>query len=464
MPYDVGMKVLLISPYELGRQPFALAHPAALLRAQGHHVTLLDLSLSTLPRDTLKEFGLIGISLGMHTATRIALSLLPDLRGRAPLAQIVCYGVYGPPNTAILKGAGVDTVLGPEFENALTGLAQTPPKTVESPQKVQFVLPDRSGLPALKRYAHLILPGGGRKTVGFVEASRGCKYLCRHCPIVPVYEGHFRAIPREIVLGDIEQQVALGAAHISFGDPDFFNGPTHALRIIEAMHASWPELTFDATIKISHILAHKELIGALARMGCLFITSAAESFDDAVLEKLDKGHTGDDIAEAVAITRACGVALAPTFVPFSPWTLLEDYVLLLTRLRDLALINSVPAIQLVIRLLVPEGSYLLRLPGFREGIAPFAGEILGYPWKSADPRVDSLQRQAQEWAERADSEGWGRFETFKGLWEQAHEALGRAAPPLDPAMAGPGIPHMSEPWYCCAEPTTTQLARCASGA
>ncbi|MHB8253985.1 MAG: CUAEP/CCAEP-tail radical SAM (seleno)protein [Acidiferrobacter sp.] len=457
------MRILLVSPYELGRQPFSLAHPAALLRGRGHSVVLADLTLGSLPWEEISQFDLIGISLGMHTATRIAASLLPQLRARAKNAQIICYGVYGPPNAQALGDAGADVVLGPEFEGDLLGLVATLGGTHEASSRVEFVVPDRTGLPSLGRYAHLVLPDEKRKTVGFVEGSRGCKYFCRHCPIVPVYEGRFRAIPRDTVIADASQQIALGATHLSFGDPDFLNGPTHALRILETLHSKWPHVTFDATIKISHILAHKDLIPLLREYGCLFITSAAESFDDAVLEFFDKGHTGEDIAQAVAITRASGIALTPTFVPFTPWTSLDSYLNLLTQIRDLALINSVTPIQLVIRLLIPKGSYLLRLPDFEKRLQPFAAELLGYPWVSSDPRVDILQARAQRWIETADQQGYGRFETFAGLWTLAHEAVGRTAPSLDPAAAGPMSPHLSEPWYCCAEPTTAQLAAGAAG-
>lgn len=452
------MRILLVSPYELGRQPFSLAHPAALLRARGHTVILADLTLGSLPWDNLADCDLIGIALGMHTATRVAIHLLPQIRQRAARARLVCYGLYGPPNAAALEAVGVNVVLGPEFEADLLNLVAALAGSSERLSRVPFVVPDRSTMAGLQRYAHLMLPGGGRKTVGFVEASRGCKYLCRHCPVVPVYEGRFRAIPRELVVADAEQQIAEGAEHLSFGDPDFLNGPTHALRILENIHGRWPHITFDATIKISHILNHREIIPKLRELGCVFITSAAESFNDAILERLDKGHTGPDIAAALAITRAAGITLSPTFVPFTPWTGLNDYLGLLTQVHKLGLINCVAPIQLVIRLLIPEGSYLLRLPDFLASIEPFAPATLGYPWRHDDPRVDQLQVRAQRLVEQADNEGQDRFATFAGLWALAHEALGQSPPALDRATAGPESPHLSEPWYCCAEPTTAQLA------
>jgi len=41
--------------------------------------------------------------------------------------------------------------------------------------------------------------------------------------------------------------VAAGATHITFGDPDFLNGPGHALKVVRAAHAEFPRLTFDFT-------------------------------------------------------------------------------------------------------------------------------------------------------------------------------------------------------------------------
>ena len=149
--------------------------------------------------------------------------------------------------------------------------------------------------------------------LGFVEASRGCKHLCRHCPVVPVYQGKFRVVPVEVVLADIAQQVQAGAEHVSFGDPDFFNGPTHAMKVITAMHAEFPHLTFDATIKIQHLIDHAGLLPRLKAAGCLFLTSAVESVDDEVLEHLAKNHTRADFERALQLCREARIFLAPTF-------------------------------------------------------------------------------------------------------------------------------------------------------
>ncbi len=462
---DADFRVVLISPYELGRQPFALAQPTAWLRRAGMEVVCLDLSLQTLEPQALAGAGLVGLYLGMHTATRIALEALPRIRKLAPQAHLCAYGLYAPMNAALLRGRGVATILGGECEPDLLALAQSvrdgvPPKPGRvyiGLDKIAFLTPDRSALPPLERYAHLTLPDGGTRVVGFAEGSRGCKHLCRHCPVVPVYDGRFRIVPPEVVLEDIRRQVAAGAAHISFGDPDFFNGPTHARRLVEALHREFPALTYDATIKVEHLIRHAELLPLLRKTGCLFITSAVESVDNRILEYLGKNHTAADFAQAAGRLREAGIALAPTFVPFTPWTRLEGYAALLRRLVELEMVESVPPVQLSIRLLVPEGSRLLELSGFAQRLEPFDPAILGYPWRHEDPRVDALQERVRAWAAQAEERGLPRREAFERIWELAHEAQGKRPPTLPAGPIGAVIPRLSEAWYCCAEPTRRQL-------
>ena len=147
------------------------------------------------------------------------------------------------------------------------------------------------------------------------------------------------------MLADIRQQVAAGAQHITFGDPDFFNGPGHAIRIVEALHREWPWLTYDVIIKVEHLLKHRDLIPVLRRTNCAFVTTAVESFEDAMLERLDKGHTRAGFLEALELMRAAGLPLCPTFIPFTPWTTRESYRAFLREIAALDLVAQVAPIQ-----------------------------------------------------------------------------------------------------------------------
>ena len=459
-----AVKVVLISPYEIGRQPFGLAQPAAWLQRAGFEVRCVDLAVQKLEPDTLDGASLVGIYLAMHTATRIAIEALPRIKRLAPGAVLAAYGLYAPMNHEQLRTLGVSHVFGGESEPDLLALAEAVAGHTVQPQeqvrlcfdRLDFLVPERSVLPALNQYASVIMPDGTERRCGFTETTRGCKHLCRHCPVVPVYDGRFKAIPAEVVLADITNQVESGAEHISFGDPDFLNGPTHALRVVSQLHQRFPQLSFDATIKVEHLLKHAGCLPQLAESGCLFVVSAVESVDDAVLERLDKGHSGADFELAARQLRDTGIAMSPTFVPFTPWTTLEGYVALLERLVALELVESVAPVQLAIRLLVPAGSRLLELDDFRASVGAFDATMLGHPWCHPQPAVDQLQQRIQALVEQAELSATPRRTTFQKIWNISHAALGRDAPDL-PLNLGAAIPRHSEPWYCCAEPTTQQL-------
>lgn len=463
------MRILLISTYELGRQPFGLASPAAWLREAGYEVVCADLSRQRLDDAAIRAADLVACYLPMHTATRLALPVLQRVRALNPSAHLCAYGLYAPLNEAHLRALGVGTILDGEFEADLVALASrlaSGPASFSAPQSGQthdrtrpatqalprlaFRVPDRSDLPPLAQYARLHVDRELR-VVGYTEATRGCKHRCRHCPIVPIYNGNFRVVPVEVVLADIRQQVAAGARHITFGDPDFFNGPTHALAIVTALAREWPGLTYDAIIKVQHLLRHRALLPRLRETGCLFITSAVEAVDDRILEKLDKHHTRADFIEAVAACREANLTLVPTFVAFTPWTTPEGYADLIQTVADLELVPNVPSIQWAIRLLIPEGSRLLELDDIRALIEPFDRESLVYRWRHPDRRVDALQRAIE--ARIAGTRRGDRALVFREVLTLVQQAISAPSasllslPPVPPLVRA-SVPYLDEPWYC----------------
>ena len=460
------MRALLISTYDLGRQPFGLASPAAWLRREGIDVRLIDAAKEKLHSDEVAGADLVAFHLPMHTATRLAAPLIRSVRSSNPAARICAYGVYAPLNETWLRTLGVDDVLGGEFEEELAGIARAlrdrstfsvlrstfdsvksgEPGTKNSIPRLKFLVPSRSGLPALSRYATLQLGDGTRRTVGYTEASRGCRHLCRHCPIVPVYEGQFRVVQPDVVLADIAGQVAAGARHITFGDPDFFNGPAHAVRIVEALHDAHPGITYDVTIKIEHLLKHRDLLPRLRDTGCAFVTSAVESLDDRVLSLLRKGHTRADFLAVVALFRALGLTLAPTFVAFHPWTTLASYCDMLDVIEHEQLVDHVAPIQLGIRLLIPQGSRMLELEDVRQVAGAFDPGTLTFRWAHRDPDVDRLHEEiAAEIGGRLTAQ---RRELFDAISRRVHERAGLARAQVAPLPARATIPYLNEPWYC----------------
>jgi Radical SAM superfamily len=454
------MKVVLISTYELGRQPFGLASPAAWLRESGAEVTCVDLSRQPLPEEPVRAADLIAFYVPMHTATRLGVAFLPFVREMNPRAPLCFYGLYAPVNEPYLRSLGVEFIFGGEFEEALAYLVANPAskngkRSSISLARQKFRVPDRRGLAPLEKYARLLMPNGESRVTGYTEASRGCKHLCRHCPIVPVYNGIFRVVDRETVLEDIRRQVAAGAQHITFGDPDFFNGSGHAIPLVEALQREFPQLTYDVTIKIEHLLQHRDCLPKLRDTGCLFVTTAVESVDDAVLEKLAKNHTRADFLRVAALFREIGLTLAPTFVAFTPWTTLESYCELLGIIRKQNLIENVAPIQLAIRLIIPAGSRLLELQDIRQTIEPFNEEKLVYPWRHRDPSVDRLSDELQQIVHSCENMKLSRARIFERIEQAVYEAAAGGVSeesPRDRGMPIPAsratIPYLNEPWYC----------------
>jgi len=445
-------QILLLACYELGHQPLSLAWPTAVLRQTGFRVTAVDLSVSPLPRETAVSVPLVAIAVPMHTALRLGVQAAQQVRALNPQAHICFYGLYAWLNRDYLLDSLADSVLAGEAEDELVALARrvlagaapvSPPQPTLT--RLSLPIPDRSGLPGLDQYARYEA-NGTMQLAGYVETTRGCLHTCRHCPVVPVYHGRFFVIPAATVLADVRQQVAAGARHITFGDPDFLNGPGHALKITRALHAEFPWLTFDFTTKVEHILKHRALMPELRALGASFVVSAFESTSDGVLARLQKGHTVANMGEALAVLAAAGLPVQPTWVPFTPWTSLDDYQVMLAWIRAHNLIVNVPVVQLSIRLLVPPESALLDHPDVDEWRGPLDAANFTYRWQHPDPCMDELQKQVAALAEAAGDDPLANFAAVEQI---AYGMNGRIPPAISPvSIPQPVPPRLTEDWFC----------------
>ena len=486
--------ILLISCYELGHQPAGITQPLGFLEEAGYAPAVLDIAVEELDEARVRRARFAGISVPMHTALRLGVRLAQLIRSLNPECQICFYGLYASLNAEYLLEHVADWVIGGEYEAPLVSLIEaldrqslsdpsphtaglTPDLQIQGVSRrgriVEPILrrpprpmpvPSRAELPALDRYARLECDGAQR-LVGYVEASRGCLHHCLHCPIVPVYEGRFFVFPQETVLEDIRRQARAGVAHITFGDPDFLNGPGHSLSIVRAMHAEFSHLTFDFTTKIEHILKHRALFPELEALGCLFVISAVESFSDLVLAELEKGHTRADAITALSIVRQAGTTLRPSLVAFTPWTTLTDYLEMLDLVEACDLIDAVDPVQFTVRLLIPPGSALLRRPGVHRFLGPLDQAGFQYQWTHPDPRMDRLHQTVTATVEKAARAGEDAIETFSGLRALACAAADREPPPPPARRSSerPRAPRLTEPWFCCAEPTKGQFRPLRTG-
>lgn len=500
--------ILLISCYELGHQPIGLAQTTGFLQQKGYAPFTLDLAVEGFDEQRVEQASVVGISVPMHTALSLGCQVAKRIRRITPHAHICFYGLYASLNAKFLLEDLADSVIGGEYETPLMNLIEqlansqfsrkhqsatgsdvvtqvegvscadsiVPPflkrirwqpsaSTQATSDSDSFPIPLRTVLPSLREYARLEYHGQER-VVGYVEASRGCLHTCLHCPIVPVYQGRFFLIPEHVVLADIRQQVSAGAAHITLGDPDFLNGPGHSLNIVRAMHEEFPHITFDFTTKIEHILKHQSLFKEFRELGCIFVISAVESLSDLVLSHLNKGHTRQDIFTALHILQSAGITLRPSLVAFTPWTTLADYGEMFDLIERHGLIDCVDPVQYSVRLLVPPGSALLTPPGISPSpISEFLRELdqskFQWRWIHPDPRMDPLQQAVTRMVEEGAKTGEDPERTFFRLWELVYDTAGltfsslNKTASINPDRVRP--PRMTEPWFCCAEPTTDQF-------
>lgn len=454
-------RLALVSTYELGEQPLGLAVPAALLGAAGHELSALDLAVEEWPSGGLGPVDGVVFSIPMHTALRLALGALDRLRAERPGLPVAMIGMYAPVLAELdllgprdLTSTGLDPAELLQWANGCRpGRAQ--------PASCGPRVPRRDLLPPLERYAKLE-QDGVELLVGAVESTTGCNHRCRHCPVPLVYDGRSHVIDLSVVLADVGQLVDLGAGHIHFADPDFLNRPQHARRVAAAIAAEHPGLSFDVTAKVSHLLRHASLIPELAEAGLAFVISAFESTSDLVLDRLDKGHHGEDLAVAIEALRCAGVEPRPSLLPFTPWTERRDLVELLDFVLAYDLVWNVDPVQYAIRLLLPPGSPLLEDPDVADAVLGYDPTELGFSWRHRDPLLDELAHELSRLAESLADKPYD--DAYQAVRSLVFHALGERDPGPPPPRSlgrgdGPSRPRLSESWFCCAEPTSAQLGR-----
>jgi len=447
-------RVLLVASYELGHQPLGVAVPAGALRERGHDVRCIDLSVQQWDTELVSWADRIAFSVPMHTATRIARQAIDAVRSQRPTLPVACYGLYGA-NAADTA----DRVLAGETDDALIEWIEDETSTStgvvhrgRGAAAGTSARPARDLLPPLEQYAKLAL-GNEERVVGSVEASHGCSHRCRHCPVPVVYDGRIRIVNADSVLDDAAQQIAAGARHLTFGDPDFFNGVRHSLRVVRALHERFPDVTFDCTVKVEHVLRHVDVWAELAASRCLFVVSAFECVDDATLVRLDKGHTAADEARAVTVLRDHGIEVRPSWMPFTPWTTLRQVQALLDFVADHDLVQNVDPVQYTIRLLLPDGSLLLDHPDLAPHLGSYEDARGTFTWTAADPAMDRLHADIAALVEEmlaAGDDDVAIYQAIRALCDLPPAAVAARAPADRP-------PRLTEPWFCCAEPTALQL-------
>ena len=345
------MKILLLSFYDLGKQPKIISELYQKLNNGTNEIDIVDYSVEEKTLN-LKNYDALGVYASMHTASVLAEEYL---RNKDLPNKLFVFGLYA----KVFKEMFQNCEIIQNLDNAdLESLLNV---QLNEEYSFKHSVPDRTVLPSITDYSHIV-DGSNNLIAGSVETTYGCKHECTHCPVPIEFNGTFKTFGTDKILKDVSNQVEAGAKHISFNDPDFFNGPKHALKILEALNIEHPDLTYDSTIKVEHILKYPDYFKELKNLNMLFVISAFETTNDKVLNILKKNHSSLDLNSAVEFSLSHSIDIRPTWMPFSPWTEKQDLPNIIKLIEEYRLRETVDPIQLTIKLLVPKNSLILNDP------------------------------------------------------------------------------------------------------
>ncbi len=460
------MNVLLVSTYDLGNQPTTIARHAAHLAAGGHKIKTLDLAIEDFDIEATTWADAVAISIQMHTSAKIALNLVGNLRDSGFKGKIIYFGLSAHLGELLFSQGQIDAIFSGESETAFSSYlnqlesGESPAKVnLKLLEKVNHLVPLRSKLKPLDEYSHIIW-GNKSLVVGPIETTRGCSHGCLHCPVPQVYNKRVRKIDLSTLIDDIDQLVEMGAEHISFNDPDFLNIPAHSELVVSTMRKRHPDLTFDATIKIEHIVKYKKLMRQFKESGLILVQSAFETMDDEVLDLLEKGHNADEAKKAIDFAKSIDLSLRPSWIPFSPWTTYQSIADIVNFSIQYDVLSESDPIQWTIKLLVPKGSLLLANAKLAPIFRDYDEERFTFCYDYIHPELDHLQQYLARFMENSQS-CEDSLATLKGLYLIIKEHLGTYSNStlidFPSGVISNNNPRRSESWFCCAEPTAIQL-------
>ena len=442
------MKILLLSFYDLGKQPKIISELYKKLDNGSNQIDIVDYSIEE-KNLTLDNYDVLGIYASMHTASVLAEQYLRD---RKLPNKLFVFGLY----------ANVFSEMFSNFQSIHSfdsdELASLLEVQLNPNYSFKHSVPDRTILPSITDYSHIV-DGSNNLIAGSVETTYGCKHECTHCPVPIEFKGMFKTFGTEKIITDVTNQVEEGAKHISFNDPDFFNGPKHALKILQLLNEKHPSITYDSTIKVEHILKYPDYFQELKNLNMLFVISAFETTNDHVLNILQKNHSFNDLNKAVELSLENKIDIRPTWMPFSPWTEQNDLISIIKLIENYKLRETVDPIQLTIKLLVPKNSLILKRPEMKEYLLDYDPSSFSYAWKYKFPNIDNIQNELFTYVLQHESEN--EYAQYLGLVDilesHTNETLLNSE-----KYSQRIVPKLSETWFCCAEPNKIQLDRIKS--
>jgi anaerobic magnesium-protoporphyrin IX monomethyl ester cyclase len=130
----------------------------------------------------------------------------------------------------------------------------------------------------------------GSKTLAY-HSSFGCPFTCSFCAVVPIYSGRWKGKSAELIYKDVLYlKEKYGATAIEFHDNNFFVSEKRVVEFAKLVKNEgmiwWGEARIDTMNKYKD-----ESLQLIREAGCKMIFFGAETGNDEILKKMDKGGT-----------------------------------------------------------------------------------------------------------------------------------------------------------------------------
>ncbi len=337
--------------------PLVLAYVAAILEKAGHQVIIIDANALRLSREqaleALRRFcpELIGFRADTYWFHRVVewatyfkknlevpvvvgginLALYP---GESLSYRCFDYGIAGEANfslpellLALQNGSSLEQISGLVYRKG--GEVIVNPVTRAPVPFDDYPFPARHLLPNDRYYSFL----SQRRNFSIIVTSTGCPFKCTFCAISPL---PYRERSPENVLAELEECCSrYSVREVDFFDATFFFNRDRCFRIMEGIRERRLDLEWSCRSRVD--LVDEGLLKEAYAAGCRKIYYGIESYSPQVLGNVKKGVSCEQVQDAIAVTRKCGIKSLGFFMVGNPGDTRESILASMEFARQLKL-------------------------------------------------------------------------------------------------------------------------------
>jgi len=356
--------------WQLGQPypPLGTLYAAALMRENGYKVSLFDTMFASRPDEAAPYFNdnkpdfFVIYDDGFNYLTKMCLTNMREAAfdmcklAKANGCTVIVSSSDSTDRYAEYLAQGADFVIIGEAEHTLLELTEQIGQGIGDHSGVMGLawlndgVPVKTpGRPVLKELDSLPLPAWDLvdmeqyrqtwlKSAGYfslnMSTTRGCPFKCNWCA-KPIYGNRYNSRSPENVVKEIKLlKERYQMDHIWFCDDIFGLKPGWVQELATLLQAEDIKIRFKIQSR-ADLLAHKEIVEALAAAGCENVWIGAESGSQKILDAMDKGITVEQIREATALMKEQGIKPS-FFIQFGyPGEMKDDIRLTINMINEL---------------------------------------------------------------------------------------------------------------------------------